>query len=138
MGLKLLLVDDNAINRSVARLLLAPSGVVVTEAENGKEALDRLAEQHFDLVLLDIHMPVMDGPETIGHIRASAAAWRTLPVIALTADAMSGDKERLISIGFDGYASKPIEQTELIHEMQRVLSLAAVCVSGDGHIRRLG
>ena len=76
LGLKILLVDDNAINRSVARLLLAPSGVVVTEAANGKEALDRLAEQPFDLVLLDVHMPVMDGPETIRHIRAAEAPWR--------------------------------------------------------------
>ncbi len=121
LGLKILLVDDNAINRSVARLLLAPSGVVVTEAANGREALDRLAEQEFDLVLLDVHMPVMDGPETIKHIRGDNAAWRDLPVIALTADAMSGDKERLLSMGMTGYTSKPIEQRALMHEIHRVL-----------------
>ena len=122
LGLKILLVDDNAINRSVARLLLAPSGVVVTEATNGREALDRLAKQDFDLVLLDVHMPVMDGLETIKHIRAGNAAWRDLPVIALTADAMSGDKERLLSMGMTGYTSKPIEQRALMHEIHRVLS----------------
>ena len=126
LGLKILLVDDNAINRSVARLLLAPCGVVITDAANGREALGRLAEQPFDLVLLDVHMPIMDGIETIGHIRAVEAAWRVIPVIALTADAMSGDKERLLSLGIDGYASKPIEQRALVHEIHRVLSTPAV------------
>ena len=138
LGLKILLVDDNAINRSVARLLLAPSGVVVTEAANGREALDRLAEQQFDLVLLDVHMPVMDGPETIRHIRAAETPWRAIRVIALTADAMSGDKERLISLGMSGYASKPIEQRALIHEIHRVLSIAEVAEPVDDEIRRSG
>ncbi len=128
-GLKILLVDDNAINRSVARLLLVPSGVVVTEAANGQEALDRLAERQFDLVLLDVHMPVMDGTETIRHIRAAETSWRDIPVIALTADAMNGDKERLLSIGMTGYASKPIEQRALIHEIHRVLSVPAVAAT---------
>jgi signal transduction histidine kinase/ActR/RegA family two-component response regulator len=122
LGLKILLVDDNAINRSVARLLLAPSGVVITEAANGREALRRLAEREFDLVLLDVHMPVMDGPETIKHIRTGDAAWRDLPVIALTADAMTGDRERLLSIGMTGYTTKPIEQRALMHEIHRVLN----------------
>ena len=121
-GLKVLLVDDNAINRSVARLLLAPSGVVITEAANGREALNHLAGQHFDLVLLDVHMPIMDGPETLRHIRATDAPWRSIPVIALTADTMTGDRERLISMGMTGYASKPIEQRALIQEIHRVLS----------------
>jgi signal transduction histidine kinase/AmiR/NasT family two-component response regulator len=138
LGLKILLVDDNAINRSVARLLLAPSGVIVTEAVNGKDALHRLAEQQFDLVLLDVHMPVMDGMETIRHIRAGETSWRAIPVIALTADAMSGDKERLLSLGMTGYASKPIEQRALIHEIHRVLSLSAAAEPADDDIRRLG
>ena len=125
-GLRLLLVDDNAINRSVARLLLAPTGVIITEATNGQEALDRLAEQNFDLVLLDVHMPVMDGTEAIKHIRA---AWRDLPVIALTADAMSGDRERLLSIGMTGYASKPIEQAALVQEIHRVMGVPAARAS---------
>jgi signal transduction histidine kinase/ActR/RegA family two-component response regulator len=125
LGLRILLVDDNPINRSVARLLLAPSGVVVSEAANGREALERLAREPYDLVLLDVHMPVMDGPETIEHIRAGDASWRDIPVIALTADAMIGDKERLLSIGMTGYASKPIEQRALIHEIHRVLNASA-------------
>jgi CheY-like chemotaxis protein len=127
-----LLVDDNAINRSVARLLLAPCGVVINEAANGREALDYLAGQQFDLVLLDVHMPVMDGPETIRHIRATDASWRNIPVIALTADTMTGDKERLISIGMTGYVPKPIEQRALIHEIHRVLSTIEVAHPADG------
>ena len=120
-GLRLLLVDDNAINRSVARLLLAPTGLIVTEATNGKEALYRLSEQIFDVVLLDVHMPIMDGTEAIKHIRAADAPWRDIPVIALTADAMSGERERLLSIGMSGYVSKPIEQAALVHEIHQVM-----------------
>jgi signal transduction histidine kinase/CheY-like chemotaxis protein len=138
LGLKMLVVDDNAINRSVARLLLAPSGIIVVEAANGQQALDHLAEQQFDLVLLDVHMPVMDGIETIGHIRAAAACWRAIPVIALTADAMTGDKERLLSLGMSGYASKPIEQRALIHEVHRVLSISKAAEPADDEIRRSG
>ena len=67
----MLLTDDNAINRQVVRLFLQPQGAIITEAANGREALDALARQPFDLVLLDVHMPVMDGVEAIRHIRAS-------------------------------------------------------------------
>jgi signal transduction histidine kinase/AmiR/NasT family two-component response regulator len=131
-GLRVLLVDDNAINRHVARLLLAPTGVVVTEAANGQEALDRLAEQLFDLVLLDVHMPVMNGTDAIKHIRAAEAPWRDIPVIALTADAMSGDRERLLSIGMSGYASKPIDQAALVNEIRRLMDRSSVGISELG------
>ncbi|MDP3740052.1 MAG: ATP-binding protein [Hyphomonadaceae bacterium] len=124
-GARILLTDDNAINRQVVRLFLQPQGAVLAEATNGREALDQLARQPFDLVLLDVHMPVMDGPEAIRHIRASTEAWRDLPVIALTADAMSGDRERFIALGMSGYVSKPIDQNELLCEIGRVLGLAA-------------
>ncbi|MGF1619480.1 MAG: ATP-binding protein [Rhodomicrobiaceae bacterium] len=120
-GLRLLLVDDNDTNRKVARLLLAPTGMSVAEAANGMEALDRLAKEAFDLVLLDIHMPVMDGIEAIRRIRGSGATWSKIPVIALTADAMGGDRERLLSLGMSGYTSKPIEQGALIAEIHSVL-----------------
>jgi signal transduction histidine kinase/FixJ family two-component response regulator len=112
-GARVLLTDDNAINRQVARLFLQPQGAIITEATNGREALDALARDTFDLVLLDVHMPVMDGVETIRRIRETPAL-RSLPVIALTADAMAGDRERLIGIGMSGYVSKPIDQTELL------------------------
>ena len=110
---RILLTDDNAINRRVIKLLLAPLGVSITEACNGREALDRLAVESFDLVLLDVHMPVMDGCQTIEAIRRSAEPWRTIPVIALTADAMSGDREKYLALGMDDYLSKPVDQREL-------------------------
>jgi signal transduction histidine kinase/CheY-like chemotaxis protein len=120
-GARILLTDDNAINRQVARLFLQPQGAEIVEATNGKEALDALARQPFDLVLLDIHMPVMDGMEAIRHIRASSEPWRDTPVIALTADAMAGDRERLLSLGLNGYVPKPLDQSELLTVIGRVL-----------------
>ena len=120
-GARVLLTDDNAINRQVVRMFLQPQGAEITEAANGREALDALARQPFDLVLLDVHMPVMDGPETIGHIRASDEHWHDIPVIALTADAMTGDRERLLALGLNGYVSKPIDQGELLTVIGRVL-----------------
>ncbi|MEL6322904.1 MAG: ATP-binding protein, partial [Pseudomonadota bacterium] len=87
-GLKVLVVDDNKVNRRVARLFLEPLGATTTEAENGQEALDLLSRESFNLVLLDMHMPVMDGREAISKIRQSKKDWSNIPVIALTADAM--------------------------------------------------
>jgi signal transduction histidine kinase/ActR/RegA family two-component response regulator len=119
---RILLADDNAINRQVARLFLQPQGAVITEAANGREVLDLLGSHPFDLILLDVHMPVMDGMETIRRIRESDEPWKTIPVVALTADAMSGDRERFIALGMTGYVSKPIEQRELLAEITRVLA----------------
>ncbi|MCF6328336.1 MAG: response regulator, partial [Henriciella sp.] len=83
-----LLVDDNAVNRRVARLLLEPLGLAITEAENGAAALEILAQERFDVILLDIHMPIMDGPMTLANIRSSETDWADTPTIAMTADAM--------------------------------------------------
>jgi CheY-like chemotaxis protein len=96
----------------------------IVEATNGKEALACLAAETFDMVLLDVHMPVMDGTETIRRIRASGEAWANLPVIALTADAMSGDRERYLGMGMDGYLAKPIAERDLITEITRARSLS--------------
>ena len=85
----------------------------IVEAANGEEALARLAEQPFDIVLLDVHMPVMDGGETIKRIRNSGELWKDIPVIALTADAMRGDKERYLAMGMSDYISKPVDSREL-------------------------
>ncbi len=120
-GLSVLVVDDNALNRKVVRLLLAPFEARIVEAENGVEALARLNETSFDIVLLDVHMPVMDGQEAIGRIRTSGAAWAGIPVIALTADAMSGDRERFLRMGMSGYTSKPVDRDALLAEMSKVL-----------------
>ena len=137
-GLRVLLVDDNRINRHVGRLMLQPLGITVTEAENGREALDLLVGHDFDLVLLDVHMPVMDGIETLRHIRARPEPWSRLPIIAVTADAMAGDREELLTRGMDSYISKPIDKTMLIAEIRVVMkrsleteaALRACCPAG--------
>ena len=136
-GARVLLTDDNAINRQVVRLFLQPQGAIITEAANGQEALDAIASQPFDLVLLDVHMPVMDGTEAINRIRTSPEPWWEIPVIALTADAMSGDRERLIALGMSDYVSKPIDQSELLSAISRVLggdtaTLASAAPKGSG------
>lgn len=124
-GLRVLIVDDNSVNRRVARLLIEPQGLIATEAENGREALDMLVREPFDMVLLDMHMPVMDGREAIKAIRASSEAWQKIPVIALTADAMSGDREKCLALGMDGYVAKPVDQRELFVEILEVMGRAA-------------
>ncbi len=120
-GLKVLLVDDNAVNRQVVKLFLAQLSPKFVEAVNGQEALDRLHDEKFDIVLLDVHMPVMDGKEAIRHIRASSNEWRSLPVIALTADAMSGDREKYLALGMSDYVSKPLDQRELTAKIAGVM-----------------
>ena len=123
-SLRLLLVDDHPINRQVASLFLRPFNMRIVEAVNGAEALACLERETFDMVLLDVHMPVMDGTETIRRIRSSDQAWSNIPVLALTADAMTGDKERYLAMGMDGYLSKPIAERDLITEITRVRSLS--------------
>jgi signal transduction histidine kinase/ActR/RegA family two-component response regulator len=119
-NLRVLLVDDHPINRQVASLFLRPFNMRIIEAVNGLEAMEALKRETFDLVLLDMHMPVMDGPTTIANIRASEEAWAEIPVIALTADAMSGDRERYLGMGMNGYLSKPLAERDLLSEIARV------------------
>ena len=123
-GKTALVVDDNRINRRVARLFIEPTGLRVLEAGGGREALDVLKTERVDIVLLDIHMPQMDGPETLTHIRALGGTCETVPVIALTADAMAGDRERYMRLGMSDYVSKPIDERELITVMSRCMSVA--------------
>lgn len=120
-GRRILLTDDNATNRKVVQLFLKPLGVVVVEAESGLQALERLSAEPFDLVLMDIHMPVMNGLEAVSRMRACGAPWSATPVIALTADAMLGDRERLLAAGMDGYVPKPIEPRLLFTAMNCAL-----------------
>jgi hypothetical protein len=128
LGRRILLTDDNAINRQVVRLFLAPLGCEIVEARNGQEALDKLANEAFDLVLLDVHMPVMDGKEAIQRIRASETSWRAVPVIALTADAMAGDRERLLALGMTDYLPKPLDQRALISKMINLVNPKTITV----------
>jgi len=123
-GKKILVVDDNEINRRVILGLLAGYELDLKEAENGRDALDILEEEDFDLVLMDIHMPVMDGIVTFQAMSKSDRL-KHIPVIALTANAMSGDQEKYISMGMDGYIAKPISHDEMLIEINRTLQQTA-------------
>jgi CheY-like chemotaxis protein len=109
---RVLVVDDNATNREVARALLGALGVMVTTADSGALAVEMLAVQRFDFVLMDIHMPGMSGIEALARIRAGPRG--AIPVAACTADAMTGERERLLGLGFDSYLSKPIDPAALV------------------------
>jgi CheY-like chemotaxis protein len=113
-GLRVLLAEDNPVNQRVASRLLEKQGHAVALAANGREALDRLEHERFDLVLMDVQMPEMDGLEAVTILRQrEAGSGRRLPVIALTAHAMKGDRERCLEAGMDAYLAKPIDVQEL-------------------------
>ncbi|MDR2837282.1 MAG: response regulator [Azonexus sp.] len=107
-GQRVLLVEDNEINRELAREILTDSSLQVTTAEDGAEALNRLRQESFDLVLMDCQMPVMDGYEATRRIR-SELDLGDLPIIAMTANALSGDRERCLAVGMNDHVAKPID-----------------------------
>jgi len=106
--LKILAVDDNGVNRRVVHAFLKAGGHSCTLADTGEAALAFIATRAFDVVLMDVQMPVMDGPTCLRHIRALDGPMRNVPVIAVTANAMAGDRERYLAAGFDEYVSKPM------------------------------
>jgi signal transduction histidine kinase/CheY-like chemotaxis protein len=113
--LNILLVEDNAINQRLAQRMLHMAGHQVTVAGNGKLALALLEQGTFDAVLMDVQMPEMDGLETTTAIRAGEkGTGRHLPIIAMTAHALKGDRERFLAAGMDGYISKPVTSSELL------------------------
>ena len=120
---RLLLVEDNLVNQKVVMAMLRKKGFEIDVANDGREALAKLdaAERDYDVVLMDIQMPVMDGFETTRVIRRNPR-WERLPVIAMTAHAMNGDKERCFQAGMDSYVSKPIQPAHLIATIERHLS----------------
>jgi CheY-like chemotaxis protein len=121
---RIALVEDNADNRLLARAILEDL-YDIDEYESGADALAGLRRSAVELVLLDISLPVMDGTEVLRHIRDDDAL-RRLPVVALTAHAMAGDRERYLDMGFDAYVTKPIVDEEiLLGEIRRLLAGAA-------------
>jgi CheY-like chemotaxis protein/HPt (histidine-containing phosphotransfer) domain-containing protein len=112
-ALDVLLVEDNAINQKLAIALLERWGHQVTVAENGSVAVDKVSAHSFDVVLMDMMMPVMDGLEATRLIRAMPAANAAVPIIAMTANAMESDRERCLQAGMNDYISKPIKAQEL-------------------------
>ena len=116
----LAVVEDNADNRLLIQAILGDQFDLV-EYENGNDALAGIARSRPDLVLLDISLPGMDGNEILQRIRKDATL-RDLPVIALTAHAMAGDREKFLAAGFDDYITKPIvDETQLLTSIERLL-----------------
>jgi PAS domain S-box-containing protein len=123
---KILLAEDNAVNRKLAVALLEKRGFSVVVTENGREAIEALERERVDLVLMDVQMPVMDGLEAMRAIRTKEqSSGAHLPIIALTAHAMKGDRERCLAAGADDYVSKPIRLGELLAAMDRATAISA-------------
>jgi signal transduction histidine kinase/CheY-like chemotaxis protein len=122
-SLRILLAEDNAVNQLLASRLLEKRGHFVVVAGNGREALEAMQKEHFDLVFMDVQMPVMDGFEATAAIRKQEVGGGVhLPVVALTAHAMKGDREKCLAAGMDGYLTKPIRPQELDEVLRGYLS----------------
>ena len=117
---KILIVEDNEINQEIAQALLADVGLDTSVASNGLEAIEQLRQGSFDAVLMDIQMPDMDGYETTHLIRENPA-WQQIPVIAMTAHALSSDREKSLAAGMNDHITKPIDPDELINTLWRWL-----------------
>jgi two-component system, cell cycle response regulator DivK len=124
-GARVLVVEDNEKNMKLVRELLEATGYRPLEATTGSLALELALEHRPDLVLMDIRLPDIDGLEALLRLRADERT-ATIPVLAVTAQAMQGDRERFLAAGFDGYLSKPIDVGELLAAVTRH------CRRGDG------
>jgi len=119
--LRILIAEDNVVNQRLAARLLEKQGHSVTVVDSGRAALAALAQRPFDLVLMDVQMPEMDGLEATAAIRAQEqGTGRHLPIIALTSHAMQGDQERCFAAGVDAYISKPMKVDELYAAIDRL------------------
>jgi two-component system cell cycle response regulator DivK len=117
-GAQILVVEDNEKNMKLFRDVLLATGYRTLEATTGGEAVALAAEHSPDLVLMDIQLPDFDGVEALGRLRADER-FSSVPVLALTAQAMEGDRERFMAAGFDGYLSKPVNIAEFVATVKR-------------------
>jgi len=129
-GRRVLVVDDHPVNRRVIKLFLAPFDCDLVEVENGREALDALEAEAFDLVLMDVNMPVMDGLEATRRLRRDPR-WGGLPVIALTADVMRTQIDTCLEAGMDAHIAKPIDLRDLLSVLVQVLDKRGATVGAD-------
>ena len=114
-----LIVEDDPVNRALARRILTAHNYPFTEVENGQAALDAIAERRPDIILMDLSLPVMNGWEATARIRSNPAL-AGIRILAVTAHAMSGDRERALQVGCDDYLTKPYRPAELVAALQRV------------------
>jgi CheY-like chemotaxis protein len=117
--MNVLVVDDNRTNRKLCRVILAGEGHRVREAADGAEALTALADDPPDLILMDVQMPGLDGMATLARLRDDPRS-RRIPVVALTAYAMKGDRERFLAAGCVDYLAKPIDIDQLLEAVRRL------------------
>ncbi len=117
--INILVAEDQLINRKIVNQLLSKKGWEVTLAENGKEAVDKARDQDFDIILMDVQMPEMDGLDATRMIRKHEKGQKHTPIIAMTAHAMKGDKEKCLAVGMDFYVSKPVNPNELYQAIEK-------------------
>jgi CheY-like chemotaxis protein/HPt (histidine-containing phosphotransfer) domain-containing protein len=122
-GAHLLLVEDNLVNQKVVLAILRKKGYHIEVANHGREALNKLSapDAIYHLILMDVQMPVLDGLETTRTIRRDTR-WENIPIIAMTAHAMNGDRERCLQVGMDAYISKPVQPAHLISTIEKHLA----------------
>jgi two-component system cell cycle response regulator DivK len=120
----IVLIEDNEKNRKLARDVLTHQGYRVAEAESAEDGLALVARERPALILMDIHLPGIDGIEALRRLRADAAT-RDIPVLAVTASAMTHDRQKILAAGFDGYQSKPISVRPFLAAVRETLDRAA-------------
>jgi CheY-like chemotaxis protein len=123
--LRVLLAEDNLVNQKLARHILERNGYDLTIVSNGREAVEAVETRHYDIVLMDLQMPEMGGLEATEQIRKNEALrGGRIPIIAMTACAMTGDRERCLDAGMDGYVSKPIHKETLLRAIEDVAAMS--------------
>ncbi len=120
---RILIVEDKATSRELLRTVLEKQGYAVTEAADGEEALQRARMEAPDLILLDLQMPILNGYNVLSELRREDR-FATIPIVAVTASAMHGDREKALAAGFDGYLTKPLALSDLRNEIRRLLPSA--------------
>lgn len=118
---KILVIEDNADNRLLARRMLERFGCTVQTANNGQEGIETLQREHFDLVIMDCHMPVLDGYQATLQIRQMKTATKSIPIVAMTANALEGEKERCLSTGMSDFVPKPVDLQQIEAMLKRWL-----------------